>query len=773
MFNSYTPIKLQSSKLLLLCLLLSSFASLGQQKEWKQTAFALEKKQYTKALRLSEKTLKKYGSKEPQALMYKAQALYYLYTNPTTQSKFPNGLKDALKVAEKALATEKGNGIRLIYAEFLQNLADANNKEGEIALKAQRYAKASQHFKLSIDFNPNDTLAAYALGVCYWEENQKERAVYYFKQVAQNNFSAFSENVSPTTYQFKAFRNLAEYYMENKSWDTAGMYVKMGLEMFPNDHQLLMHRYGLYRVKVKDMPPSFDYLNYTRDALLDYPSDSFFLVKQNALYLFLFKQSLKNGEVKTADSLLGLFVADRLERNNKANRHVLIKYDIFIGENPQTIFRKLLDYSMDKYHKDIFAWLVQKWTSEVLKVDKVSLDAYLGIANKEFKQNNTAFAVLMLQSEFKRPTRKGEGEALLMKTVLEWTPQLRHFLAQDYMYEILTELYQGKQKTQIESVFRNLSFAFISNLADGNHFFRAYDLYHQSLRYFPTHKKYLQEELLRELAIKDFKQNYVGSRIAAWKKKPVEGEIAFETDMLPSNCEPGTLSDEILERVAQRVNYFRRQSGVRKPIYFVTDLSIRCQFAALIFEANRNLTHHSVDGLRCHTQYGSEGAEKSLLVKTNSPSIAITALMGDKHASQGNRRWLQFPITYNMGFGAGPNSQVLWIMDEGNKEDTSYYKENFVAWPHNGFTPKRLVFEKWSFSLLADLQGATVSVKDDKGKDVKVDLEKLEPGYGMPTLVFTPQINWDKESLNDEKFTVTVKLKTGKTFVYTCTFIQL
>jgi len=765
MINTYKTSIYKTIAIFLLTLIpVIAFAT---QKEIEKIEKALTEKRYSRSLKLSEKFLKN-ESKNGLVLMYKSQSLFYLYIDPITNKKYKNGLKDAIKTADRALNLEEGAILQQKFKDYLEELGKENNKEGEEAFKIERYVKASQHFRLSLLFNPNDTFANFYLGSCYWHENQKDRSIEYLTKVVEDNFSAYAESVSQHTYQFKAFRYLAEYYMKAEKWEDAAKYLKMGLEMFPEDHILKGHRYGLYRVKVRSLPPSLDYLNEVRLALVDYPQDSFFLVKENSLYIFLFKQALKDTNTKQADSILGIFVLDKIEKSKRADKHFIIKNDIFVGDSPEKVFRKLLDYSVNKYHKDIFAWLSQKWVSEVLNKDYVSSSSYLDLAEKEFTSGNKNFATLMLWTEYRRASRKGDNDARIVEIASKWAYSDLPLLGLDYMHELLGFMRNGKFKTKVDGPYRHVKLTFIDSLAGNNFFFRAYPVFEQAVAEFPLDRKFLKEVKLRELANLDFKYNYFGSRISSWGQAPKAGEFPFYSDILPSNCEPGSLSDTLLERVAQRVNYFRRNSGVRKPIYFVRDLNIRCQHAALTFEANKTMTHNPADGIRCLTTLGEEGASKSLLVRENNPSLAITAMMGDKHVTQGNRRWLQFPITVNMGFGAGPTSQVLWVMDEGNKEDTSYFKQNFIAWPSDGFTPKMLCFSKWTFSIFDNLEGATVKVKNESGKEIPVKVEPLVFGYGMPTLVFEPEFELDKSN-KDQKFEVTVKLKSGKTFTYSVT----
>ena len=750
------------------CILLLLFLGFIQPTAWaqnekivKKAESKLSEKNYSKALLLSEKALKT-QSKDPRALMVKSQALYYLYKDPSTAKKYSNGLKESLRAAEKAVSSEQGVTVKAVYASFLNLLILENNKEGNSAFNLERYPKATQHFKLSLDFNPNDTAALFKLGECYWNTNNKLKALYYFKKVAQWNLSAFSDSVSLQTMEFKSFRYLAQHYMNEKEWDSASMYLQMGLEISPNDYTLKGHKYGLYRVKSQDMPPSFDYLNYVNKALEEYPQDSFFRFKQNSLYIFLFKQSLKENNTKQADSLLGLFVLDKIGRKVSYK-----KYDFFEGNSPEAVFANLRDYASGYYHKDIFNWIFPKWVSESLKKDQLQEADFVSAATSLMDANHKASAVLALQFVYLNFKSTRVEEVLKL-----WhSSKKMNMLALDYATEIAKGIYQGsKGKVDKAVLYKNIKSDFVDSLATNNFMFRALTILSELEKEFPSDKVKWETQYRKKIAELDFYYNYYQTRMVLPNSKD-SSALVFEHTMEYKNCEVGTIENPIYEALVNRINYFRRNSGVQKPVYFVNDLNLRCQHAALIFESNKNMTHKVVDGLRCYTSLGQEGAAQSLLIKTTTPAMAVTAIMGDKHPSQGNRRWLQFPYTMNMGYGGGNTSQVFWIMDQGASADSNYYKSNFVAWPNKGYTPSILAFEKWTFSLLADLEGAKVSVKDEKGKEIPLVIEKSELGYGLPTLVFTPQFNEGKPNLLST-YKVNIQLKDKKVYTYELRFFE-
>jgi hypothetical protein len=759
------------SILILFCVLTISLTGIAQEKNIKKAAAHIQKGKYKSALKSSEKALKQ-NNKSQAALIYKSMALFNLYKSPSTAAQYPNGLKESIKTAEKAFDLGKEEYLRENFGSFIQQIIEENNKEAEKSFKAERYVKASQHYKLNLGFNPKDTFSLYRLGSCYWLDNQKNVALPYLKSVAALNHSAFLDSNALGSYQFKVFRFLAEYYMKSQQWDSANLYLTMGFEIFPNDHVLQGHKYGLYRVQTQNFPPSLNYLEKVRNILIEYPTDSFYLMKENALYIFLFKQGLKYDNEKQADSLLGIFVQDRMKRFKSPNLDYLKKIDVFIDENPEKIFFNLLKYAAQYYHKDIFNWLVDKWVSETLHKDKVSSKEYLELSARTFQEQSKTVGALMLLNEFNRTSRKIENEKLITDLASLWSQSHTPVIGLDYLYQISETLFNSKNKNQFIALHRNISYTFLDSLAHGNYFFKAYELLNTIKKDFPKDIAFIQNTKRKELANLDFKMNYYGTRMSDFGKNANTGETPFFTDLFAENCEAGSLSLEILEKVADRINYFRRNSGIKKQISLSKDLNEKTQYAALMFQANKRMFHEAMEGLRCYTPIGKEGAIGSLMINSNNPALSITGMMGEnKSASQGNRRWLQFPLIKNMGFGASEDFSVLWILDKGYLEDSLFFKNNFVAWPNEGYTPKMLAFGKWTFSVFDDLNGAEIKVWDSNKNDVALQVLKYETGYGMPTLVFEPKINLSKNK-EDQQFEVQVKLKSGKTFLYKVILFQ-
>jgi tetratricopeptide (TPR) repeat protein len=751
----------------LIVLLTMSIMAQAQNKNMTKARLFLEQKQYTKALKQSDKAIEQ-DPKSSLAHIYRSQSLFYLYKSG--HPKYADGFKMAMKSAERAFQLEKPQAIRNAFPDFMNQLLKQNNDEGDQSFKKGRFYKASQFYKQSLVFDPNDTFSLFMVGECYWNENQLEEAIPYYQRVTELNYSAFSVSSDlKHTYQFKAFRHIAQFHMDRQSWDSVDMVLKMGLEMFPADPMMKGYRYGLYRVQLRETPPSVDFLDIIRKAIVDYPTDSFLLTQENAAYIFLFKNATSHKDYKQADSLLGLFVIDRLERSQRQDVHIIKKYDVFTHSNTVDIFKNLLLYFTRFGHIESFEWLSNKWLTEVSGKDQVDKKTFFKWVAETHQSGHKNMAALMLLTEHRRNKDPKFWDKELHAEVKKFVSLGLNYRGLDYLYKITHDWMLGMHKPKALDVHQSLSMIFVDSLAYQGHFFMAYKVLEDLGRFSPADVNAIRKGKLREISVKDFEYSYYGSRIAlSGKKDP--GAPVFKPTMVPSNCEPGEIQEEVYLRLLDRVNYFRRISGITKPVFMVTDFNKRSQMAATLFEANKKMMHEPIEGLRCYTQVAKTAAQNSVLVQSRNPALALTAIATDKSPSAGNRRWMLYPLSSNIGYGGSPQFQVFWFMDHSALDDTLLYKDRFVAWPGPGYTPKMLASGHWSFSVYGDLQQAKVQVLNAAGKPLEVQVFPQVKGYGLPTIVFAPVLPANGNA--DEEYQVNITLKSGKKFSYKVTLFD-
>lgn len=282
-----------------------------------------------------------------------------------------------------------------------------------------------------------------------------------------------------------------------------------------------------------------------------------------------------------------------------------------------------------------------------------------------------------------------------------------------------------------------------------------------------------QDLTARTAAIEDYKKNYLGSGVTL-------AELNWTGDT--TDCKAGTVSDLSHQRVTQRLNYFRRATGLSDNIITDLDLNRKCQEAALMCYANQDIDHYPPTTWKCYTEDGAEACGKSnLSYGYYSPSDALTGTMVDRNTpSLGHRRWLLYSELGNIGHGSAESATVIRVDTKSGK--TSGFPE-YTSWPPKGYVMAPLVFNQWSFSVPgweADFSKAKIEMFDSNGSAIQLDIiqETLDTsnGYmGDNTIGWVPA-NINKSSTQDVTYKVKVSnvITNGKTssYEYNVTIVQ-
>lgn len=217
-------------------------------------------------------------------------------------------------------------------------------------------------------------------------------------------------------------------------------------------------------------------------------------------------------------------------------------------------------------------------------------------------------------------------------------------------------------------------------------------------------------------------------------------DVAWSGD--EPSCTPGDVPQNTKDKIFMRLDYFRKAVGLNNVISESSTKSEKAQHAALMMKSNGTLDHFPPDTWSCYTSEGNEGAANSLLTQTKNAE-AIDSYMrdaGEANGPVGHRRWLLWPRLQEIGVGNTNTTNAIWVL--GNAGSTPTDAPEFIAWPPKGYTPKQLVYERWSFSIAgADFSETTISVKDRNNQNISVAVEELSDAFGDPTMVWRPSIN--------------------------------
>ena len=222
---------------------------------------------------------------------------------------------------------------------------------------------------------------------------------------------------------------------------------------------------------------------------------------------------------------------------------------------------------------------------------------------------------------------------------------------------------------------------------------------------------------------------------------------------------PGTTTQLFKDAVAARINWFRAMAGVPPQITISPVYSAKDQKAALMFSANRQISHYPPSSWVDYSAEGAEAAANSNICDGyfNDPGCVAAYIndWGSNNAAAGHRRWILYPQTLVMGTGDVPQSgpaanpyppaNALWVFDGMYGTARPATRASFVAWPPPGYVPYQVVAQRWSFSYAgADFTNVSVSMQRN-GAAVPVRLEPVLSGYGENTIVWVPD-NLDASS---------------------------
>ncbi|KAI9001771.1 hypothetical protein DFJ74DRAFT_697180 [Hyaloraphidium curvatum] len=218
-----------------------------------------------------------------------------------------------------------------------------------------------------------------------------------------------------------------------------------------------------------------------------------------------------------------------------------------------------------------------------------------------------------------------------------------------------------------------------------------------------------------------------------------------------ATCSKGNTAAAFKAHVLKRINYYRRAAGMDSLLGLNDTLNAIAQAGALITARNAQGNHFPPNTWACWTQEGADAAGSSNIAPGSWGPNAIDGYMEDNGGGNyfaGHRRWILFPPMLRCGTGDVPRvgdsweeniggNNLLVLGGEGNRASTRpAVRDGFVAWPHPGYVPYQLVWERWSFSLLDANYSAAVLSVTKSGAAVAITKNTENQGYGDNTLVW-------------------------------------
>jgi tetratricopeptide (TPR) repeat protein len=732
----------------------------GQSKHYAKAVKCFEKGKYSKALKSIDKA-KTDRNVLNKSSVYLLESKLFLKQNELMPSE--DLTKKAVKSAIKAL-DKSANSQKFVQenAAFYAQIASINMRDAMRYYNQKRYSKSITLFKRSLDLS-KDSFVEYLLGKSYILYNDYRRGMPILDELLNRQFAHYQKTKVAPKFLADGFNVYTEALISKGFSDSAEIYLDMGLEMFPTDIALLAKQKVIWQKMVGKIPLSLSLYQFLDNATDVYPYDSFFTFKKNGVYLMFMANQLSGKKMMGSSDWVSDFIREKTHLAETNQKEIHKKWDYFLEKDSQVILEKLVFYfgNFEEY-----------------KIQRAAFQRY---AKAKFGSNNLK-AIKHLQtlfppSQVAKIYRQELKEASTSKGLIqryEWYETLLARKDKDAeVYEALLTINSdissnqksSKEKKKLNNQYIELIKAYWKESLTNNNYWKAYELGYLAQNLNDNEFQVLWEKTV----VNDFRNNYFGSRVL----KDVAGTqpFGFTWNGSASACYPGYLPDSILKKVIQRINYFRRTAGLLDPVALNINYNNACQEAALFYTANRNLTHELNKNLLCYSGSAATAGAKSLLTAGAHTTLAITSFMADKSKSAGNRRWILYPPTKFMGFGCTDDRTALWCVND-QKWDTSTYVNQSVSWPPKGFSPSIFQFENWSYSSYQNFKGAHVqmfNLEDDK--EISCQIMETVRGYGMPTLVWKP--NLKRKIKAKTSYKVVITLKSGKKISYIVNLIPV
>ncbi|MFT5055418.1 MAG: hypothetical protein ACI80H_000115 [Pseudoalteromonas distincta] len=702
-------------------------------------------------------------SKKPEVYYYLSQAYVELSKDPIYFEKNDDAVKLATKSMLKGMRKDEGySELNSDFSDVKEAVMKRQTEEAMAQYNINKKSKAAQYFSLVNQIDSTNRFAYYMTGKSYIEslDTAMGEVIYanlmqWYKEDVASGIKDAEQEIDPHVY-------FIDKYWREAKYDSAKLLISNGRQLFGNNARLNFYQKIVILDQIKNMPPSQLMLDYVQEALVNDPTDDVLLHKENSVFIFLIKNKVVAEKWVETDSLINIFVRQKVAKSSLKEAQKIKETDVFVEKKAENVLWKLAEYYQTYGHLETAKPVLNKYIESTANSDSSTDIAkrWNVITNYAFETKSLPYAGFVLQQAIAKYPNNTDLKNTRAKIIAEKEVVRTNVDEQGALYLLMQDQYAADKNADNLKKLLAINDKYLGLLAGANRFSTARGVMAEQIRLDSTKDHTVR---LQYMAKEDFYQNYYLTRT---KGKDLDGnEMKHWTwNGSKSGCDAGEIDIEIQEKVANRINYFRRNAGVPE-VLFDAATNEYCQSAALMMTANNKLEHDPPKTWRCWSSEGAYAAKHSLLIKDANTSLAVTYAMDDKNSSAGNRRWLLYPNGKVYGHGSTDNIAVIWALDDSGSEDTARYKENAVTWPPKGYVPQLMLFSNWTFSLYQDLTDAKVEVIQD-GTAIEVNVEKFVRGYGAPTLVFTPVVN--KTALPDKSvFDVTVTLSNGSKYSYT------
>lgn len=748
---------------------------------------AIASKKYNKALKKVAKGLEK--DKKLVELNYiKAWAEFEMALQESKFKEQQRALRGVLRSLQKAEQKDDNREYRDTYQWLYRRFTDEYKKEGIEQHYRMQYTKALPYLETAWELS-KDTQAFALMGLCEYGNKAYGKALPMLQEATQMMYGTWEDSVlnanknssNPTVlsqayknYNLEVFQVLAKHYAEKNEEDSALAFLEMGLDIFPFDYKLTRTVVSVINRKVLNLQKEVG-LNTAIKKWVDLglyyePNNTYFLKSQNAYFLARLGYVLKRGDSIEAVNFDSAFWSSKQQLWNRGARN---SADMFLINDSAAFQSHCLQYFMSEDNHPAIVYYFHKWYPlqfQTPPFNETGLQTVLGNPPSYVSQR-LLFAVS--NDAVNRYPKNSELKRIRYNLYKKWLGSNIGPNSWNYLFVWNEQMFSDfpKKKFELMADKQNLLERGIDSFLVYEDLPTSWKFLHLLKEDFPKNAQL--DSFKKRLAIKDFEVRYKNSRIYL-EKRGSTMVPATGWNGLSKRCKAGMMPDSTLQKIENRINYFRQQAGIKEAIHINQNRSRKCQEASVMYAPVGVFTREPTPETHiCYTKNAAEAAAYSQVIKDPNPAIAATVLVSDlKSEELFNRQYILAQNANGIGFGCSENNSVFWMLepqDALNGADSAYYSKHMITWPPQGYCPRMFFFKKWSLSGNINFEGIQVSMESKSiGKlPCKTRVDKA-PMLPYSTLVFEPEIapNFYEALKDGEVITVNLSKNGKKVYSY-------
>lgn len=386
------------------CMILIAFIAKSQQSNLDKAERAINEGYFERAYKLLNEAIEDDETKKnPLTYFLRAICFYELSKEDFFIKKHPDAISEACKMVLKGKDKDKTNKFKGVFDVFIADLVVKNDSLAEEEYKVNRYPKAIKIYTISVKMN-NDTFSYFMIGKCYQMAADTVNAKYYYNNLINRYNETIKSGNKIRKPIVEPFLFLADVHWFRKNYDSANYYLDVAANIFgENNTKVNYYRYLIAKDQIKTMPPSSMMLEVIAKALKFSPTDTFFIKKENALYIYLIRNYIEARDSAIADSTIFRFARSKTMKSNDPIYQNLKDIDIFLHPVVENILWKMSDYYYVNTHDKASAYLSKKYiyitstSSDTIKpTDKDIIARWLKIIDFAKENESPGYMALLI-----------------------------------------------------------------------------------------------------------------------------------------------------------------------------------------------------------------------------------------------------------------------------------------------------------------------------------------------------------------------------------------